>query len=141
MPNSPPLFNEPQSHNNLEWVAFFILFLGVVSTTVITLFLCIKIQQDTLKEFIRQCDQIEFKLNYEIQNNNTIIHSVAGFFSSTDNIYRQKLNVYSDKILLSENQSGIKNISFTKVIKQNQIESFEKDARAEGFSDFKREYI
>ena len=137
MPNSPPLFNEPQSHNNLEWVAFFILFLGVVSTSVITLFLCIKIQQDTLKEFIRQCDQIEFKLNYEIQNNNTMLHSVAGFFTSTDNIYRQKLNVYSDKILLSENQSGIKNISFTKVIKQNQIESFEKDARAEGFSDFK----
>ncbi len=137
MSNYPPLFDEPHDHKKLEWAAFFTLFIGIVSTTVFSLYLSIKIQKDTLKEFSLQCDQIILKLNDEIQNNQAMLHSVAGFFTSTDNIHRQKLNVYADKIQLLNNKSRIKNISFTKVIKKNQIEALEKEAQAEGFTNFK----
>ena len=137
MPNTRPYYDVANNDRQLTWLSIVVLFLGVIFTSIISLYLVVKAEKEARKSFSKETDEIILKLDYQIKSNNTLLNSVAGFITSTDRLNREKFNAYVKKLNLEETQPGINVIAFLPVVKHKDMAAFEKAAQAEGFTNFK----
>ena len=84
MPNTRPYYDVANNDRQLTWLSIVVLFLGVIFTSIISLYLVVKAEKEARKSFSKETDEIILKLDYQIKSNNTLLNSVAGFITSTD---------------------------------------------------------
>jgi len=114
-----------------------ILFLGLVSTFVISYSSLQDIKNLSRQEFEGICHDFEMKIQIQLKANAQILYSSAAFISSSSSITREEWREFQHLNKSYSELPGIQGVGYVTIVPKEQLGDFEQKMRKEGFADFK----
>jgi len=118
------------------WIAYAILFAGLVLTFIATYYTRKNMKEDVNKDFEFICNDLKIKLDTRLKANAQLLRSSVALFDVSDTVTREDWRKFNESEKISRNLPGIQGVGYSLIIPKNQLEQHTQSFRKNGFPGY-----
>ena len=125
-----------QKNERITWKIVLILALGLLLTSIISIYIYRQTEFETKQEFNLVCNDIKAKIPSRLHAHAQLLRSCAAFFTSSKTIDRKEWKTFIEASKIEKNMPGIQGVGFSLIIPKNNLKQHIKYIRKQGFKDY-----
>ena len=118
------------------WLAWCLFFVGLIITSVITMYVKLEVEVDAKRDFDLACHEIQLRIVDRMKAHAQILRSASALFAASSKVTREEWHTYSTGQKIEQHLPGIQGIGFSLVIPREQLSQHIYEIRSQGFSDY-----
>ena len=134
---TPPLLHTTQSDLGNRHSAWIVLAVGLMITAAATLYMKSSVERIAEREFTSQCNEIQNKIAYRLDDHARILQSGVALFNASDRVTREKWHIFTQTQKVEKQLPGIQGIGFSLLIPREELTRHIQGIRREGFPKYK----
>jgi PAS domain S-box-containing protein len=121
-----------QSHG----IAWFILFIALAVTILVTYNTKQAVEKDALKDFSFECNEIMANMYAGLNSHAQLLRTGAAFFEASDSVSRSDWNTFISHQKIETNLPGVQGVGYAMIISGKALNNHEQHIRSSGFPGY-----
>ncbi len=130
------MISDQNKARNSFWIAWVLLSAGLIATIIATIHAKMDDEANAKIEFDFGCSQIELRIDSRMTAHAQILLSAAAFFNASDEVTRDKWQLFTWRQKVDQHLPGIQGIGFSLVIPRGRLAQHIQDIRSQGYPDY-----